>query len=155
MKKIIFLLVTLLISSLLVSVGYAETNRRLDDAGQWRNATSTATSTPSTLNLSCVQTAVTTRETSVINAYEVMSTSIKTALVTRQSELTAAWGITDNQARRTARKAAWDKFNKASREARKIYKASIKTTWRTFHSSSKACRVNTQGVESESADLSL
>ncbi len=153
MKKIFFLLSLLIFSGFLASVVYAENNgtsnkRENEDSWKWRNTTST-------LNLPCVQTAVTARETAVIAAYDVMSVGIRSALTTRQTELTAAWGLTDNKARRDARTAAWTKFNKAVREIRKTYKASVNATWKKFHNDSKSCKVTTQGVESVSSDLSL
>jgi len=158
MKKIFFLLGVLIFSGFLVTT--AQADNQLDKKmvlAEWisRNSSTTPTSTTATLNLSCVQAAVTTRETAVIAAYSTMSTGISTALTTRQTELTAAWGLTDNKARRNARKVAWDKFNKSVKEIRKTYKNSVNATWKKFHTDSKACKVNTQGVESVSSDLSL
>lgn len=152
MKKLFFILGLLIFSGLLISAVYAENNgivnRENNSNGKLKNATST-------LNLPCVQIALTTRETAIIAAYDVMSASIRTSLITRQTELTTAWGITDNKARRDARNSAWSKFNKTVKEARKAYKASVNTAWKKFHTDSKACKVNTQGVESASSDLSL
>lgn len=154
MKKIFFIFTLVILSSLLTSAVSAETSTKDRIIAEWKAKLSTSNS-DNALDLNCLQTALTTREKAISASYDTMSTSIKSALSTRQTELTAAWALTDNKARRTERKSAWDKFNKAVREAKKTYKTSVSNAWKQFHLDGKACKVTTQGVESSSSDLSL
>lgn len=154
MKKITLFISALILTSFLTMPVYAETNLK----DKWQDmqwlSFKKATTTQS-VNLSCVQTAVGVREKAILESYETMSSGIKSALSTRQTELLAAWGISNDKERRTARKTAWDKFNKQVKELRKTYKNSVNSIWKKFNADTKSCSVNTQGVESSSSDLSL
>ncbi|HLC75885.1 MAG TPA: hypothetical protein VJB82_02075 [Candidatus Peribacterales bacterium] len=83
------------------------------------------------LDLACMQTAVGTRETSLV-----------TALTTRKDELIAAWGNTEAPARNAAIKVAW-----------KTFKDSRKNAWRTFKDTVKnTCKVMDLGEDAGQGD---
>lgn len=69
---------------------------------------------PSTIDYSCVATAVTARDEALSKALQ----TVATALQTRGQALSAAWSKTDVTARKTAVLAAWTAFN---------------GSWKTFH----------------------
>ncbi len=154
MKKISLFISIFIFTSFLTGPVYAETSFK----DKWQDiqwlSFKKATTTQS-VNLSCVQTAVGVREKAILDSYEVISSGIKNALSIRQTELLAAWGISNDKERRTARKVAWDKFNKQVKDLRKNYKNSVNAVWKKYNADTKSCSVNTQGVESSSSDLSL
>ena len=69
------------------------------------------------LDLACVLTAVTTRETSLV-----------TTLTARKDALIAAWGNTDATARKNAVKTAWSTYKTARRAAWKTFKDTSRST---------------------------
>jgi len=113
----------------------------------------TTSANSNTLNLQCVQTAVATREASMVNAFNAFSTSMSTALSTRATALNTAWGLTDAKARRETRSAAWKAFSVSSKTAKTTFKTSKKSAWNTFKTATKECKVPL--AESEGSDLIL
>jgi SH3-like domain-containing protein len=66
---------------------------------------------------------------------------MKAAYATRSTDLKAAWLITTStKARRTAIRAAWNKFETTRKNAKKTFNASRKTSWDTFNKARKACK---------------
>jgi len=129
MKKIIILsLCVLLLGS---SVAFAQTT----------NTTTKQKNTTATLNLPCIQTAVSNRETAIAGSFSTFSSSVSADLSARASALSTAWGLTDGKARKAARKAAWDAYKNASEKARTTFKASKQTAWDAFKTASAACKV--------------
>jgi len=94
-----------------------------------------------TLNLSCVQGAVDAREGALGQAFTTFSQAMTSALSARKTALHDAWGLTDNVARRTARKTAWTTYQSAAKAARTAVRSSRETAWADFKTASKACGV--------------
>jgi hypothetical protein len=91
--------------------------------------------------LTCAQTAVDARETSIGTAWSTYSTAMTTALSTRKTALHTAWGIADRVQRITARKASWDAFKTATSSAHSALKTAKNTAWSTWRASMAACNV--------------
>lgn len=109
-----------------------------------------ASSTPT--NVACVQTAVTTREATLLAAFNTYSSAQATALSARGTALTSAWGQTDAAARRAARNAAWDAYKQANKSAASALRSASKSAWDTFRTASKTCGVDV--VEEPMGDMS-
>lgn len=90
-----------------------------------------ASSTKS-VNLTCMQTAVDTRETAIGTAFDTMHTSVKAALAARKAALHDAWGMTDKVARNKAIKAAWKKWKTDNKGAHIKLRTERKVAWETF-----------------------
>ncbi len=107
----------------------------------------------STTNLTCVQEAVTDRETAIGTAYEKHFTAMKTALTDRKTALTAAWGKTDAKQRRTEVKTAWKEFRADKSAAHKTLNTERKAAWKEFRSTVKDdCKQSAVAEDSESSD---
>ena len=102
---------------------------------------------PNTVNVACVATAVDARESAVIAAYEKRSTSITTALQTRQTALKAAWALTVAKDRNAAIRAAWTAFRISFKSANKTFRTERAAAWKTFNTARKAC-----GPQSQTSD---
>ncbi|MSR73448.1 MAG: hypothetical protein EXS60_00045 [Candidatus Pacebacteria bacterium] len=89
--------------------------------------------------LSCMQTAVDTRDNAIIAAWDIQYPAIKTALQTRQATLKAAWAQTDQKTRKGATRTAWDTYKTSAKSARSTMKAAHKATWTAFESARKTC----------------
>ena len=104
----------------------------------------------------CVSTATDTREDAILAAFNTFSSSMVSALTARGTSLTAANAMTDKDARKTARKSAWETFKQAKRDAEKKYKMDRKSAWDTFRKSvkdtCKAAEAASEEKESSSAD---
>ena len=95
-----------------------------------------------TVDLVCMQTAVTARESGVIASIDAYNTDLKIALTTRMDALKAAWALTDQTARQAAVKKAWSDFNAALKGDRMTSKKSRKDAWDKFKADRKACHAS-------------
>ena len=115
----------------------------------WKHSSSTASSTQlTTVQLSCVATAVEVRDNAIIAAHDAFSVSIKNALTVRRDALKAAWNISDKTARETAKKAAWSTFKTSSQAAHTAMRAARVAAWNTFNTSATVCGVKNHGEKS-------
>lgn len=106
--------------------------------------------------VACMQTAVETRDTAIVAAFDTYATAVKSALNTRKDALKIAWAITDRKERRTAIMTAWKNYKIAIKDAKSALKTSKKTAWDTFKTASKACKpAKTQDNSNQSVDNSL
>lgn len=99
--------------------------------------TRSASTTPKTVNLTCMQTAVDIREDGIISAHTAYNTAIMSGLTARKSALHDAWGLTDGTVRKTAIKSAWSAWKSAHTDARADLKSSKKAVWTTFKATAK------------------
>lgn len=107
-----------------------------------------------TEDLACVRTAVEKREVAMQTGFDKFTNSMKSALETRKSELSAAWTITDKNQRQVAIKAAWDKFKEVKQGASKVFRQERDAAWKQFAIDRKTCKALPTG-ESPGLDLSL
>ncbi len=108
-----------------------------------------------TVNLTCMQTAVDTREAAIVEAFDTLSEDIGAALAARKTALHDAWGITERTDRNKAIKAAWTTWKSAHKEAHKDLKADRKAAWDTFKTTAKTtCRETLPADEALSKDAS-
>lgn len=118
-----------------------------------KHASSTMPHASSTLNLTCMQTAVDTRETAVGTAFDTLQASVKAQLATRKSSLHDAWGMTDNTARKTAIKSAWSKWKTDNRAVHTKLRTDRKNAWESFKTTVKnTCKVKLPLEETLSLD---
>jgi hypothetical protein len=99
----------------------------------------TATTTPSIIDLACMQTAVEKYDNAIIAAWDKRSADVKTALQTRRDALKSAWGIQDKKERRAAIKAAEKAYRTAIAQARKTFKSERQAAWKQFIIDRRAC----------------
>jgi hypothetical protein len=113
-----------------------------------RNASST---------LACVAAAAEKRDNAMIVAVDVYVTSVKTALVARRDALKAAWAITEQKARQTAIKNAWNKYKDALKTARETFRKAKNVAWDLYKTERKACGTNAtmDDMTDSSVDLTL
>lgn len=104
--------------------------------------------------LTCVRTAVSTREAGIRSAYATLTSTLLAGMDTRAKALDAAWMLSDKTARKTAREAAWSAWNTTAKSAREAFKVSRKTNWDTFRASTKTCKVPSTEVDSTMAQAS-
>jgi len=105
----------------------------------------------------CVQNAIEKRDSAIIDAWDVYSAKVKSALETRKNELKAAWGKTDNKEKKKAIRAAWEKYRKSVRDARRALNDAKKAAWKQYRTDAKACKNVPRELESkgEGADANL
>ena len=123
------LLLATLILSIVVTASLAETGAQAGNASKRPK-----------LDLSCMQTAVQKRDSSIIAAFDVFHTSLSGALTARRDALSTAWGITDARQRRAAIKSAWDAFKASKDSAVKTLRNSRNDAWKQFVADGKACK---------------
>ncbi len=120
-------------------------------------STSTASSTPRTVNTACVQTAVLKRESAVASAFDAFSTAVKSALTARSSALNTAWGKTDRKEIRTEVNAAWKTYRASLKSAKQTHNKAVRAAWSGFKTDAKTCGPNAASEESagQGSELSL
>ncbi len=122
----------------------------------------TGSSTPrvknssSTVDKTCMATAVVTRETSLTTAWSSFNTKIMSALTVRKNGLISAWNITDAKERQQSLTTVWKAWKTASKSAHEALKSERKAAWETFKSTGKSmCKVEvpkSEELEKSSAD---
>ncbi len=124
-------------------------------------AISSATETNSSLGRSarvdatCMQTAVGTREESLLTAWEEYTSDITSALKQRKSALYDAWGVSEIKDRNAAIKSAWKSWKESSRSAHVQLKKDRKAAWETFKKTVRtSCKISTPKDESLGKDSS-
>jgi hypothetical protein len=122
-------------------------------------AASRKSATTSTVDKSadwaCVATATGVREDAVMASFEAFSAKVTTALKDRKTDLVAANGQTDKDARKTARKSAWSKFKTERKAAVATYKEARKAAYGTFTTTVKTtCKAPTASSEDTEKGIS-
>lgn len=95
--------------------------------------------------LSCVQTAIDSRDNAIIAGLDVYYPTAKTALQTRQAGLKAAWAQTDQKTRKEAVKTVWEMYKDSVKSARTVMKGAQKTAWTKFEADRKTCNPKAAG----------
>lgn len=99
--------------------------------------------TTATTTLSCVQEAVSDRETAVMSAWTDFNTAMVSALTKRTDALVDAWEITNVKERSTALKSLWTTWKKDSKKAHAEMRADRKSAWTEFRKTMKEeCRTS-------------
>ena len=105
------------------------------------------------VDATCMQTAVDTREASLITSWDEFAGDIKDALGVRKTALHDAWGLTDVKAQNKAIASAWKTWKKSSQDAHKALKSTRKSAWDAFKNTTKtSCKVSTPKDEALGAD---
>jgi len=91
------------------------------------------------LDVSCVQTAVVTRETTLDGGIATNNAAQTSAYLTRKNALSTAWTQTDATLRKTAIENAWSSFKTARKNAAQQWKSTRDSAWKTFKSAIKTC----------------
>ncbi len=119
----------------------------------------TATSTSGTkvkksnVNLSCMQTAVETRETALLDGFGEFHDAVEESLTKRKAALKTAWGINKVSDRAKAIKTAWIAWKKDHKSALSELRADRKAAWETFKSTAKnSCKETVPADEVLSTD---
>lgn len=109
-----------------------------------------------TINVSCIQGAIETRESSIMSALDTYNVAIKNALIVRKDALKAAWAITNKDQRRDAIKAARSAMETAAKDAMKTKRDANKTAAGVFKTTMKnTCRQSNTDSASEGSDGQL
>ncbi|NMC51130.1 hypothetical protein GYA54_00150 [Candidatus Kuenenbacteria bacterium] len=150
MKKIVFLILTITLMSVLVlpvlAGEHATTSTSTPPA--WGLKKKTAETT----DWACVKTAVAKRESAVFSAYSIKSDAIKVALNNKKAALNEAYGKTDSKERIKARIKAWADYKLAVKNTNKVYRDAVNAAWKQYKTDRKACKLN---VEMEPVGLEL
>jgi hypothetical protein len=104
-------------------------------------ASTTASTTPSTYNVSCTQAAVAAHEDAGIAALNTYNAAVAAALAVRKTDMVAAWAQLDFTARIAALKAAYEKYNASIKVARTNLQTARKNADTTFKTAMTACGV--------------
>jgi hypothetical protein len=156
MKKIALVLSIIMMFGLASVSVYAEDTVTTTGTEQSAGNNGGLTGAELTAVVTCMQTAVETRDTAILAAFDTYATTVKSALTARKDALKAAWAITDRKERRTAIMTAWKNYKTAIKDARVALKTAKKTAWDAFKAASKVCKpTKTQDNSNQSVDNSL
>jgi|CXWL01.1.fsa_nt_gi hypothetical protein len=92
--------------------------------------------------ISCLKTAVSTREASIASGWDTFSAAIDSAYSARKSALDSAYSNDTRAEVKNAVKTAWKDFKDDVKEARSAWKKTRGDAWKTFKSAKKACRAS-------------
>ncbi|OGG65091.1 hypothetical protein A3I99_03960 [Candidatus Kaiserbacteria bacterium RIFCSPLOWO2_02_FULL_45_11b] len=119
------------------------------------SSAATAKLTNKSVDLSCMQDAVSTREDGIAAAFTTFNEDVEEALAARKTALVAAWGIEDKVERSKAIKTAWADWKTAKKAAHTELKAERKQVWADFKTTAKTtCRITLpkeEGLEKDSS----
>lgn len=124
-----------------------------NDESRTNRTARTHTASTTSVDATCMQTAVDTRESSLSTAWDSFSTSVKSALATRKTSLHDAWGLSDVTARNTALKNAWKTWKDSAKVNHKKLMTDRKAAWEAFRKTTKdSCKVTAPKEEGQSSD---
>lgn len=121
-------------------------------ANESHSTSTNATSTPSSINVICVQNAIEKRDTTIITAHNAYNTSITNALTARKDALKLAWAKPTTKERREAQRAAYKAFNVSVRAAHENLRSARKAAWSTFNTDMKNCGVRNHGEQAQGVE---
>ncbi|MFM2381362.1 MAG: hypothetical protein RLZZ76_129 [Candidatus Parcubacteria bacterium] len=111
--------------------------------------------TKKAVDLTCMQTAVDTREDAVSAAFTGFNEDVMKALAARKTALHDAWGMSDKVERQKAIKTSWTAWKTAKKSAHTDLKTDRKKAWETFKTTAKiSCKEVTpkeEGLEKDAA----
>jgi hypothetical protein len=90
--------------------------------------------------VSCTQSAIESRDATIIAAVDTYATAVKMALSIRKDALKAAWAKAIPAEIRAALKTAWAGYKKSLSAARKGLKDNKAKAWKQFNTERKACK---------------
>ena len=136
-KKSFLFLVVLLVLSFMASPVLAQT-----DGTTTVTATTTATTKSADVaaKISCVKTAVATREAALSVSVGNHMQSVQAAYATRANTLAGAYANTNAKAVQAGVKVAWDGFRKDIKAASSKWKTDRNSAWSAFRVATKACK---------------
>ncbi len=115
-----------------------------------------ASSTRPVIDLSCMSTAVETRETALATAWDDLNDDVSAALAKRKAALIAAWDIDNNADRGKAIRAAWSAWKTDKKSAHTAFRSDRKAAWDTFKKTAKEeCKMTLpkeEGLEKSTSD---
>ncbi len=103
-------------------------------------SSSTTPVTETASGLECIQDAIETRDTALIDALSSYHAAAKTALETRIAELKSAWEQPKGTYRKADIKDVWTEYRIDLRNARKEFKLDKKVAWDVFKKAKAACK---------------
>lgn len=128
----------------------ASTTAVIKDELHLRRASSTVS-----VDATCMQGIVATRESSLQSAWSTLNTNIVDALDVRAAALNTAWGVSETGARNSAIKSAWSDWKKAHRDAFSTMRQARRDAWETFRKAARdTCKTSIpkeEGLSSDSA----
>lgn len=130
----------------------ADNNGRGDENKNEHALTSvspTASASPIPAN-TCMTTAVDTRDTAIIAAWDAYTPAVRAILVARKNALKAAWLLTGRKARRVAIHVAWSDYKNALHSARRIFRTGKSDAWTKFRTDRLACQEQNGQSQSDS-----
>ncbi len=92
------------------------------------------------VDVACVAKAMDARELGLSTAFSTFASTQSSALSTRRTALTTAWGLTETSARNTAITAAWSAYRTAHRDAVKAHVTAARSTDTAFRTAAKVCK---------------
>ncbi len=123
-------------------------------AGSTTPATIRASSTKPVVNRTCMQEAVNTRETSIMDAGYEYAFAIRAAMNKRKSAFSTVWS-TDDVTKNNRYKQIWTQWKRDSEAARKELTKDRQAAWKTFHdTAAKTCKVKLPKEEKAEQDTS-
>lgn len=109
------------------------------------------------VNLSCMQQAIATRESTLVSAFASYASTVQSAYQIRQSALQSAWAIQDKDQRQSSIKNAWSSFKSTTKSAKTTIRTQRKNAWKNFRDTRKTCggSSNTDPGGGEGSDTSI
>jgi len=103
-------------------------------------ATMAATKTLAPEIISCTQSAIESRDTSIMGAMDAYASAVKMALTSRKEGLKMGWAKAKPADIRAALKETWSVYKKAISTARKAFKEAKSKAWKQFKTERAACK---------------
>jgi len=129
------------------------------EAKSGNHASSTATSTKGigkNLDATCMASAVSAREETLMDAWSDMSSSTLAALMVRKTALNSAWVLTTVKERSLAVSKAWKAWRSDKKEITADFRSERKGAWETFKKTAKNdCKMTTpkdEALEKSTSD---
>jgi len=102
-------------------------------------ANETTGNIPTSEELTCIQTAITARDSAIATAYDAYTTAAKAALTARTAVLKEAWAKSSVSEIQTAIKEVWQTYRRSLVTARITFRRAKNAAWKQFRTDKTTC----------------
>ena len=117
-------------------------------------SSSTAANTKSIRN-ACAAAAIDKRETSIISASDANAAAIKNSLTNRKAGLIKLYTEGKTEGRKDERKAVWSAFSSSTRSAMNDMRTARKSAWDNFQKDMRACGIKSNNEKMETMTVPI
>lgn len=107
------------------------------------------------IKYACGAAAIDKRETAIISAFDINAVAIKSSLIARKEGLIKLYTEGKTEGKKDARKAVWSAFSSSTHTAMNDMRTARKSAWNTFQKDMQACGIKSNNEKMETISVPI